>query len=235
MRQIIARIAHSSTLLENTMHAILACAYWPANRKLSSDYLRSVEIPKLQIGCGSYALPGWLNVDVRSRRGILPIDATKQLPFPNASFRFVFSEHMIEHITYAQGYKMLSEIFRVLVPGGRVRIATPDMASLFRLYHEDSTELHRRYIKWATERFCKEQPATSVSVINNCFRNWGHRYIYDFTTLSAALHSIGFRNAVEYAPGESDEPALRGIENHGKEIGEEFNQLETIVVEAEKP
>jgi len=235
MRQILARIAHSSTSLERIMYAFLACVYWSTNRRLTSDHLRSAGIPKLQIGCGSYVLPGWLNADVRSQRDVLSVDATKRLPFPNASFRFVFSEHMIEHITYAQGYRMLNEIFRVLTSGGRIRIATPDMAFLVRLYREDSSESHRQYVEWAAARFCEGQPATPVSVINNFFHNWGHQYIYDFPTLSTTLYEIGFRNVVRYAPGESDEPSLRDLESHGKEVGEHFNQLETVVVEAEKP
>ena len=88
----------------------------------------------------------------------------------------------------------------------------------------------------AAGRFCKGQPPTAVVwVINNCFHNWGHRYIYDLNSLSETLRAVGFCDVIESAPGKSDELAFRNIDSHGLEVGEEFSLLETVVVEASKP
>jgi len=61
-----------------------------------------------------------------------------------------------------------------------------------------------------------------------------HQFIYDFETLDYTLQTAGFKKTVQFKPMESGDLNLRDLESHGKIIGEEFNLLETIVVEAEK-
>lgn len=69
-------------------------------------------------------------------------------------------------------------------------------------------------------------------VINNFFKSYGHQFIYDIRTLKALLQEVGFTNAIRCIPGESKNPHLSGIETHGKLIGEERNQFDSIVLEA---
>jgi len=54
-------------------------------------------------------------------------DATA-LPFPTASFDFVYSYHVLEHIPNYRG--ALAEMNRVLAPGGGLWIGTPNRARL---------------------------------------------------------------------------------------------------------
>ena len=162
-------------------------------------------------------------------KGVVHLDVARPLPFPAASLRYVFSEHLIEHLPYATGIRLLAEIHRVLADGGKIRIATPDMAFLVRLYHEPN----REYIEWAAQ-FSSFRPPTAVHNINNFFRASGHQFIWDFPTLQSALESAGFSSVTRCQPGESDDPVLRGIEMHGKAIGDQWNKLETFVVEATK-
>lgn len=143
---------------------------------------------------------------------------------------------MIEHVEYQGAEVMLRECFRVLRPGGCVRLATPDLRVLLALYSREKTEAQKNYIDWIVShlmpavRECKD-----VFVINNAFRSWGHCFLYDQKTLQHALHSSGFREIKFYKPGTSEDPNLKNLESHGKEIGDEvINQFETIVVEARK-
>ncbi len=48
------------------------------------------------------------------------------LPFPDASFRCVLSSQMIEHVPKEP--QVLEELCRVLAPGGRLVLGTPDYA-----------------------------------------------------------------------------------------------------------
>jgi hypothetical protein len=48
------------------------------------------------------------------------------------------------------------------------------------------------------------------------------------------LQAAGFKQTMQFKPLESSDTNLSNLESHGKIIGEEFNLLETIVVEAEK-
>jgi hypothetical protein len=70
--------------------------------------------------------------------------------------------------------------------------------------------------------------------VNNFFRSWGHRFIYDPETLRHALTSAGFVDLEECSVGESSRPELTGLESHLAEHPE-LNQYETFVLEARRP
>src|SRR5690348_4800131 len=93
----------------------------------ADSYLGSARPAKLQVGAGDNVLAGWLNTDRDPTPGSAYLDATRRFPLPDASFDYVMSEHTIEHLTLEQADSMLAECHRVLKPGGKVRIATPDL------------------------------------------------------------------------------------------------------------
>ena len=108
------------------------------DRRLIEDYLARGGPAKLHIGCGENLLEGWLNSDLYPGSDrVLHFDATGRFPFADATFDYVFSEHMIEHVPYEGALSMLRECRRVLKPGGRARISTPDLRFLVGLYAED--------------------------------------------------------------------------------------------------
>ena len=195
--------------------------------RLIARYLAQNDARKLQLGAAENVQPGWLNTDLHGygREDIVYLDVRKPFPLPDASFDLVYSEHMIEHLTYAEGQQCLRECVRVLRPGGRIRIATPSLESLARLY--DGGELQERYVRWAVETLEPEVKAAFPGVVvNNFFRSWGHRFIYDRQTLWHALTAAGFVDVEEHPLGE--------LERHLAEAAE-FNEYETIVLEAERP
>ena len=204
-------------------------------------YLESHETKKLQIGSGRNALEGWLNTDINpvpGRRGGPPVflDARKRFPFKDAVFDTLYCEHLIEHLEYRQGLRMLRECFRVLKPGGKIRVSTPDFRFLIALYGPNKTELQKRYLSWAVASFLPETgTGKDVFVINNFFRAWGHKFIYDPQVLKEALESAGFAGVSPQEVGRSDDGNLSGLESHGGQIGDEFNRLETLILEGRKP
>jgi predicted SAM-dependent methyltransferase len=167
----------------------------------------------------------------------VPLDVTKRFPLPERAFDYVFSEHIIEHVSYLDGVSMLRECLRVLTPGGRIRIATPDLAVLIGLYARERTEMQERYLRWICDHHLSGIGKCEPSmVINNAFRNWGHQFIYDYATIVDVLSDTGFSEVELCRVGDSKDAALRGIESHGKAIGdEEMNRFETLVVEARRP
>ena len=113
----------------------------------------------------------------------------------------------------------------MLKPGGVIRIATPSLERIARLY--DGGEVQQRYVRWAVETLEPETNAPLPGVaINNFFHSWRHRFIYDPQTLRHALSEAGFVDVAERPVGE--------LEQHLAERPE-FNEYETFVLEARRP
>jgi len=212
------------------------------NAKTNQDqrvatYLAESACPRLAIGVWRHSLEGWLNTDLDPvEPNVLPLDATKPFPFDNDLFDYVASEHVIEHVSFAAGQHMLAESFRILKPGGRIRIATPDLQRYLQLFNPRLTLIQRRFLDWVIQTFMPDAlPTYPTYALNNIFYNFGHQAIYDFTLLSAMVRNVGFEDVKAYPPGLSDCEVLRGIEMHGKAIGEDINEYETMVLEAGKP
>jgi 2-polyprenyl-3-methyl-5-hydroxy-6-metoxy-1,4-benzoquinol methylase len=106
----------------------------------------------LDIGCGPGTLIGSMNgsrlsvgVDIakdqilyanqkygKPRKHFLPI-TEGSLPFNDASFDVVTLIEVIEHLTRGQGCKLLTEIHRIMEPGGMCLVTTPNYAGLWPL------------------------------------------------------------------------------------------------------
>ena len=197
-------------------------------------YLRNTSEPKLQIGCGRNSLEGWLNTGISLREsweGVY-MDAGKRFPLPDDSFQYVYSEHLFEHLTYRQAVRMLKESYRVMKPGGVIRIATPDLRFLLGLYQEQEKPIHKEYIEYSAK--VGGLPPTPVYVINHFHTAWGHQIIYDKETLSDLLVKVGFKDVCSCEVGKSSHPELQGVEGHFNQIPEDFNLLETMILEATK-
>ncbi len=196
-------------------------------------YLDQQKVRKLQVGCWPYMREGWLNTELYGSKELVPLDLLKPFPLPTSSIDYIFSEHVHEHFSFQQGQVMLKEFYRVLRKNGKIRLATPDLQFLIDLYGKTPSPLQKKYIQWSSSEF-KLENNQATHVINNFMRAWGHQFIYDFKTLKWALEQVGFVDVVQCKPGKSSDPHLKNLESHWKSTSQEFNNLETLVVEARK-
>lgn len=206
-------------------------------------YLRSAAPRGLQLGTGHNPLPGWLNTDVQVfRRGHVEfLDATRPFPLADGAFDYVYSEHQIEHIPLEAGEHMIAECFRVLRPGGVVRIATPDLERIAALAATALDDDQRHYVDYISRMLGLPGP-DAARVINSMFRAFGpdaetgHQFIYSFHALADRLRAAGFTDVRRCELGESSHDALRGIERHTEVIGDErVVRYETLIVEGTRP
>lgn len=210
---------------------------WPVNRLRIFNYLKNNNIKKLHLGAGSNILEGWCNTDINPdiKTGVF-LDATKRFPFNDNVFDYIFSEHMIEHIDIRKGIFLLKECYRVLKPGGKIRISTPNLKYLIDLYNPQKNEIQLREIKRVVDMVYPDFKIYQDSfVINNFFRNWGHKFIYDYKLLKELLEKSGFMHAVACEVKKSEDKNFQNLEAHGRFISEEINRLQTFIIEAEKP
>ncbi len=202
---------------------------------LIQTYLKNSKLRKLQLGCGENMITGWLNSDLNEGDNRISLDVTAHFPLPSASFKYIYSEHLIEHVSFEDGQKMLKECFRIMKKGARIRIATPNLSFLVDIYNHQQDPLNRRYLRWAIKNFSPYASRNHPGfLINNFVRAWGHQFIYDKSTLSLALRQVGFSNIKNCQLFKSVDPVFSNLEFHAKDLGNEFYSLETLILEAVK-
>lgn len=100
---------------------------------------------KLNIGCGFRYNKGdaWENVDVHSHPPFVKqVNLWEGLPYPDNSFEFVYTSHVLDHFPIETGQFLMREVCRCLKPGGVFRISLPDLEVLTRNYIK-SVELNQ--------------------------------------------------------------------------------------------
>ena len=89
----------------------------------------------LNLGCGDRFHPAWTNVDYAAcDPTILSYNLRGRFPFADEQFDIVYHSHLLEHFPRSYALPFLRECHRVLKPEGIIRIATPDLERLVRIY-----------------------------------------------------------------------------------------------------
>jgi SAM-dependent methyltransferase len=216
------------------VQTVRQCGWIMTRRIAIRRYLAENRVRKLQIGAGPTSLKGWLNTDFRPRaRGSVFLDASKRFPFPDSTFDYILAEHVVQEFPYDVTRRMLGECARVLRPGGKLRLSTPDLERMCGLYLA-ADERAKRYVSWHVENHAKWAPLQAPGfVVNNLFSEL--RFLFDRSMIEHALRSEGFEAVAFFEPGESDDRELRGVESHGRVLqDEEINRFESFVLEASK-
>jgi predicted SAM-dependent methyltransferase len=153
----------------------------------------------------------------------------------DGSVEVAWVDRVIERLDYVWGCGLIGELYRVLKPGGRLRIETFDLGFLNRLASGKLGDSGADYVKWATDSFIPDAPGYDASfVVNHQMRAWGHRFLHDETTLADLLEAAGFREPVRCRCGQSQWEDLAGLESGPRAPGG-FHVLETLVLETSKP
>lgn len=160
---------------------------------------------RLHIGCGNNIIHDWINADITPSSEII-VFLQKKLPFRKNSLTRVYTEHVLEHVSYETGLYFLKEVNRVLEKGGVIRIAMPDLDYLVDAYVNNWKRLE--WVNWAECSFVK----TRGQMMNISFYWWGHKYIYNREDVSRLLHESGFHDFHFAKWGESKYNDLSNLE-----------------------
>jgi cephalosporin hydroxylase/predicted SAM-dependent methyltransferase len=89
----------------------------------------------LNLGCGRTIHPDWLNIDMApSNPAVIGHNLLEPLPLDDQTCSAVYCSHVLEHLPKKMAPAFVAECFRVLVPGGILRIVVPDLETIARLY-----------------------------------------------------------------------------------------------------
>jgi predicted SAM-dependent methyltransferase len=169
----------------------------------------------VQLGSGRRPKAGWINVDVVGNDADVPLNLSRSLPFEDATIDAIFHEHLLEHLTVEAGFSLVEESYRVLRPGGIIRMAVPDAEAYVRGYATRDGTL---------ERLRPNRP-TAMLAAQEVFLGHGHRTAYDFETLALLLAAAAFADVrrCEFQESELPDPP-----------DGEHRRAESIYVEATK-
>lgn len=140
---------------------------------------------KLNLGAGTKAIPGWINVDIRPLKGITVVSDLRTLPFATESVDLVYACHVLEHFGRHEYMDVLKEWYRVLKPGGKIRIAVPNF---------------EKCVDWYLNH-CLEGDLTDVLglvVGGQKYPYDFHKMIFDPASLEKSLETTGFYDVGYY-------------------------------------
>jgi predicted SAM-dependent methyltransferase len=122
------------------------------------------------------------------------LDISEPLPFEDASVEWVYAEHLIEHVSLTVGIGWLTEVRRILAPGGLLRLTTPDLRVYAQSYLNGDRffDKHRRRMDMSLKGIAPPMPTRGAFMFNQLFYVYGHRWIYDLEELRYALGEAGF-------------------------------------------
>ena len=191
----------------------------PRQRALLKQ-LRSQRGLKLHIASGPSKKEGWVNVDGAADADV-QVDLRRPLPLASDSVAMMFSEHFVDHLQFPDVVgRFLGECYRILEPGGRLRIVVHDAELVARAYLKRDEEFFRIAMGGAPPL---------IETVNNIFRfNGFHQFIYDFEALGMVLRRAGFDAVVRSSFRGSEVPELN------LDCDEPDRELQSLYVEGIK-
>jgi len=133
---------------------------------------------RINFGCGSNRIEGWINHDIE-------VDLTKRLPYDDSQADYVFAEHVVEHLTIHEAYRFFQECYRILKPGGAIRITVPSVTNVFQKKND-------AYLKFLQEH--KWGNGSEASAVESIIFNHGHQSMWTDEILKTVLSNIGFKS-----------------------------------------
>jgi len=157
------------------------------SQKFFINFKKIQTLEYLNVGCSSNIHEGYIHLDYNWHYKLDICWDINKLPYPlkKKSLKGIYSEHCLEHITLNSFKRNIEEFYRLLAPGGTIRIVVPDGEKYVNWYLDIKSGKVRQALYGELE-------PTPMMNLNDIFRNYGHQYIYDFETIALILNNFGF-------------------------------------------
>lgn len=128
--------------------------------------------------------PGWLIVNVEDRPHVDVRSSCSDLSmFPDGSVAEIYGSHVYEHLGYQQELPTaFNEAWRVLMPGGTLMVAVPDLEVLAGMILETRSDVNAQ---WHVQRMVMGGQVDAFDF---------HKVGFTFNILCGMLTHHGFRN-----------------------------------------
>lgn len=160
----------------------------------------------------------WIIIDLHDGADIKMNLETDDIPLQSASVDNIYSSHCIEHVEPNRIRHVIAELYRVLKPGGIIRIVVPSFKKGVFYYFFFPSVLRRRMMP----RLNSNVPDTKMSRLSSWFYTEtnsvngtpGHKIIFDYELLHAFLSEAGFRQVNKKSLHSCSTP-FKGKDNPG--------------------
>jgi len=144
----------------------------------------------LHLGCGRVNDARCINVDALPWPHVHYLGGVERLPmFADASADFIYLSHCLEHISFCEVPAVLREWYRVLRPGGRLRLSVPDFDLIIAMYQGSGGEI---------------EPIEPPLLGGQSDAFDYHKSLYNRARLDALLRAAGFTAVREWKPDEDE-------------------------------
>jgi SAM-dependent methyltransferase len=156
---------------------------------------RKLKEGNLVIGSGPYYAKGWINLELNPvfKKDVW-YDLRNLSPFPAGSMRAIYSSHVFEHLFLNELQGILKECYRLLQPGGVLRICLPCLQKNIDAY----LSKNESFFQWEPEEL---NPFKDFSLAAKFSRNvlvdGAHKNMFDFESFRQVLAHVGFSNIYE--------------------------------------
>ena len=214
------------------MRINIGCGMSPTNNWVNYDNSFSLKLAKYPffisniLSCLGLVDKGQFEyIKFALKSNIKYANATVKIPIDNCSVDVLYSSHMLEHLDRFEADKFLKEAFRVLAPGGTIRLAVPDLEKKIKLYNDnqDANEfVESLHMSISKPRRLSER----IKILLVGLRH--HNWMYDKYSLCKLLKNHGFSDPVALVAGETRIIDLGELDLRERED-------ESLYVEAIKP
>ena len=199
----------------------------------------------LHVGCGPLVPDGWVNLDASwnllaarvpglrralTAAGVITAqsaahawsgnirycDVTRGLPFEDGRAAVVYASHVLEHLTRTQARAFLAESFRVLAPGGVIRLVVPDLQWMARNYLQQKENANINAADEFMRRLMTTPDYSKSSFVLKLYRSYldtlSHKWMYDAASLTALMSDAGFRELSPRQYLDSRIPDVQAVE-----------------------
>jgi predicted SAM-dependent methyltransferase len=140
------------------------------------------------------------------------MDVTKGLHYPSGSVEAVYSSHMLEHLYLSDARALLHECWRVLKPGGVLRLALPDMEAFIDGFvrGDRSAEASIQLLdEFGIHPLTKP---SRIQAVASRFGGSGHRWLPTRSLTRSLLEEAGFQKIVETGFMDGALPDIESVE-----------------------
>lgn len=127
-------------------------------------------------------------------------DLSRGIPFGDSTVDCIFASHFLDSLTQAQGEAILAEAFRILRPGGVLRVSVSDLDKNIELYAAGKRE------EVLARFFPQSQSRPNLRY-----------FMYDWQTLQSALARAGFVDIYRREFQKGDLPDVELLDNRPDE------------------